>query len=123
MDFNCTRDSFWLFGGCEEFKFRPLYLALFVVVAFHKNMGMFQSVRPEHRADYALGSHAIFHLERQGMLATRLSQILWMLAACFVSFLQGYIGREFLKQLLVWISETSPWDAPEDKERIPFLRT
>lgn len=84
---------------------------------------MFESVRPEHRADYALGSHAIFHFEKQGMLATRLAQILWMLAACSVGFLQGYIGREFLKQCLIWISETIPWETPRDNERTPSLKT
>ena len=114
MDSNCTKGSFWLVGGCEELSFRPLYFAFLVVVVFHMTTGLFKRVNPEHRANYALGSHAIFHLEKQGMLATRLSQILWVLAACFVGLLQGYIGRGLRTQFLLWISETPP-------KRILFL--
>ncbi|KAF6236446.1 hypothetical protein HO173_005227 [Letharia columbiana] len=123
MNFNCTSDSFWLFAGCEELKHIPLYLAFAAVVAFHMTAGMFESVRPEHQADYARGSHAMFHLEKQGLLATRRTQITWMLAASVVSFFQGWLNSVFLNQCLVWTSETSLWKAPDDTEDRALLKT
>lgn len=123
MNFNCTSDSFWLFAGCEELKHIPLYLAFAAVIAFHMTAGMFESVRPEHQADYARGSHAMFHLEKQGMLATRRTQIIWMLAASVVSFFQGWLNSVFLNQCLMWTSETSLWKASDDTEDRALLKT
>ena len=86
----------------------PVYPAFFAVLAFHMIAGLFQSVKPEHEANYARGSHAIFHLEKQGMLVTRRGQLLWVLAAVVVCFLQAYINKVILDQCLVWVSEISP---------------
>ena len=100
----------------------PLYPAFFAVVAFHKIAGLFESVKPEHEASYARGSHAIFHLEKQGMLATRRAQLLWVLAAVVVCFLQTCINKFFLDQCFIWVSEIPPRMSPEEIQSLLFMK-
>lgn len=123
MDLICPDTGFWVFAGCNDLKYISLYFAVVTVVAFHKTAGIFERVRMEHQADYARGSHAIFHIEKQGMLATCRAQRLWILAAVVVSFLQGYINAFFLNQCWIWMSGKSSWEDSEIDESLPLLKT
>ena len=105
MESSCSSYWIWLFSHCKELMAITVYPALFAVLAFHRTAGLYKSITPEHEANYFRGSHAIFHIERQGMLATRRAQVLWILAAVVVCFLQAYISKVLLDQCSIRMSE------------------
>ena len=105
MESSCLSYWIWLFSCFKELMAIPVYPAFFAVLAFHKTAGLYKSVTPEHEANYHRGSHAIFHIERQGMLATRRAQLLWVLAAVVVCLLQAYISKVYFDQCSIRMSE------------------
>ena len=117
MESSCSSHWIWLFSNCEELMAIPVYPAFFAVLAFHKTAGMFKRVTPEHdNVTYLRGAHAIFHIEKQGMLATRRAQLLWVLAAAVVCFLQAYISKLYFDQCSIWMAEIPPQMASEEMQ-------
>ena len=107
MNLHCTNESLSGIAGCEELKSVLLFFAFVGIVAFHGTARSFECVKPEHRACYPRGSHAILHLETQGVLVNRQSHMVWMIASVVVAFLQTCIHSTFVNQS--WVSST--WDS------------
>ena len=95
-----------------------VYPAFLAVLAFHKTAGLFKKVTPEHEENYLRGTHAMFHIEKQGMLATRRAQLLWMQAAVVVFFLQTYISKAYFDQCSIWMAEISPQMMSEEMQSL-----
>ena len=108
MESSCPSYLIWLFSDCKELMDILVYPVFFAVLAFHKTAGLFKKVTPEHEETYLRGTHAIFHIEKQGMLATRQAQLLWVLAAVAVFVLQTYISKVYFDQCSTWMAEISP---------------
>ena len=94
----------------------PVYPAFFAVLAFHKTAGLFKKVKAEHDENYPRGTHAIFHIKRQGLLATRRAQLLWVLAAGVVFFLQAYVSKVYFDQCTVWMSGMTAQNASDEMQ-------
>ena len=116
MESTCSNYWIWPFSNCEELMAIPVYPAFFAVLAFHKAAGLFKKVKPEHDENYPRGTHAIFHIKRQGLLATRRAQLLWVLAAAVVFFLQAYVSKVYFDQCTAWMSGITPQNASDEMQ-------
>ena len=103
----CPSGSIWLSSRCVEYRLSVLSVAMAMVIFFHLTAGLFKTVKPEHRAGYGLGSHAIFHIEQSGTLRTRRHQACWMLAATAVIALQYALCKFAWDQMDIWFAEVS----------------
>ena len=99
MEIDCPITPSRLFVSCETLQFLWICIAFVGVFAFHTTAGIFKRIECDHWTDYAQGSHAVFHIEKQGLLGTKLDRGLWMVAASATSYFQADIGSAYLSQL------------------------